>query len=102
MVGNLEHGNAAHENRRQKAAHVVDDAAAERDQHAGAIGPKLHHFLGEFLQRQQSLLLLAAGQIEHFMRDSSEARFQDSPGVKPEVFRGDHENPARLRRKVPH
>ena len=42
--GDLQHRNAAHEDGGQKSAHVGDDAAAEGDDHAGAVAARAHHF----------------------------------------------------------
>jgi len=47
--GNLQHRDPAHENCGQKAAHIVDDAAAIGDHHARPIRAARHHLLGELL-----------------------------------------------------
>ena len=65
----LEHGNAAHEDGGQEAGHVVDDAAAESDHHARAVGAALHHLLGKLLHGRQALLVFAAGKGEEFVGD---------------------------------
>ena len=46
---NLNHGDAAHEDRGEESRHIGDDAAADGYDNARAIGAALHHLLGELL-----------------------------------------------------
>src|SRR5260370_21651224 len=64
---NLQHGYAAHEYGSQKSGHIVDDAAAESDDHAGPVSPALHHLLGHGFERREPFLRFTAGAIQTVM-----------------------------------
>ena len=65
---NLQHRNAAHEDRGQKSGHIVDDAAAECDHDARAIGAVRDHLFRHGFERRQSFVRFAAGEEQHIMR----------------------------------
>ena len=98
--GDLQDGDAAHEDGGQEAAHVVDDAAAESDHHAGAIGAELHHLLGQLLDGREALLIFAARQVEYVVRNSREAGGELRAGVTPDILGGDDEDFPGLGRNV--
>ena len=89
--GDLHYRDAAHEDRGEKSAHVVDDAAAEGDHHAGAVGAELHHLLGELLQGREALLFFASRQVEHIVRNSSQSGRELHARVTPDVLGGNDE-----------
>ena len=74
--GDLEHRDAAHEDGRQEAGHVVDDAAAEGDHHAGAVAAQFDHALRQLLHGLQALVLFAAGQEQDLVRNAGERALQ--------------------------
>jgi len=57
--GNLNQRHAAHENRGEESADVIDDAATEGDHDARTIGAGGRHFLGETLDFRQALVAFA-------------------------------------------
>src|ERR1019366_7843314 len=96
----LQDRDAAHEDRGQKSAHVVDDAAAVSDHHAGAVGAELQHLLGQLFHVYEALLIFAARQVEHVVRNPRQSGRKLRAGVKPDVLGGDHEYLPGLRRNV--
>src|SRR5439155_25765564 len=67
--GHLHDRDAAHENRGQETTHVVHDAAAERNDEAGAVGAAAKHFLGRAFHVRQALAFFTAGQEDDLVRD---------------------------------
>ncbi len=95
--GDLQDGNAAHEDGRQKTGHVGDDAAAERDHHAGAIAPAMHHLLRQLFHGSEPLAIFAARKIQRFVWYAGQRAGQGIALVPPYVFGGHYEYLAVLR-----
>ena len=95
MVGNLDHRNAAHEDRGEESSHVAHDAAAERDHYARPVAARLHHLFRQRFHFRQALARLASGKDEH-MR--IQRLLQQRPVQFPHIGCGDHEQLARVRR----
>ena len=70
---NLHDRDAAHEDRREESGHVVDDAAAERDHHAGAVAAAPHHLLGQRFDGASRFRSSPPGRNETSRRHSVEA-----------------------------
>ena len=66
--GNLDQGNAAHEDCSQKARDIGDDSAAHRDHQASAVRALLNHLFGQRFHFRQSLARFAARKQEHLVR----------------------------------
>lgn len=60
--GDLQNRNPAHENRREKAADICNDAAAEAQDKTRAIGTLGEHIVGQDFHLRQALVRLAAGE----------------------------------------
>ncbi len=88
--GDLDDGNAPHEDGGEEAGDVVDDAAAEGDHDAGAVAAAPHHLLGQDFDLRQSLPFLAAGEEEDFESVSGQTLFQRAAVQRPDVLGGDH------------
>lgn len=95
---NLNHRNAAHEDRRQKSAHVRDDAAAEPDHNAGPVGLLLQHLSGEFFHRAQALFAFAPREKQDGELARGKLRRQSFAMQLPNVFGGYRKQLARSRR----
>ena len=85
----------------RKPRHVVDDAAAESDHHAGAVGAALAPSRSaSCFEGREALLLFAARKEEHFVRDAREAGGKLRPCVAPDILGGDDEDLPGLGRNV--
>ena len=98
--GDLNHRDAAHEDGRQEARHVGDDAAAKGNHQAGAVAAAAHHFFGRLFERPEALPVLAAGQENQLVFFSRKAARQGRALMPPHVFGRDHEEFATLCRKA--
>ena len=90
--GNLQYRDAAHEDGGQKAGHVVHDAAAEGDNHAGAVASLSHHLFGQCFHVRQPLAFLAAGEKEDLVGDARETPGECLAVEAPDIFSSDDEN----------
>lgn len=64
--GDLDDGDAAHEDGGEEAADVAADAAAEGDEDAGSVCAAGEHLVGEGFENAEAFVGFAAGEVEDF------------------------------------
>ena len=92
--GNLHIGNAAHEHRGHKSAHIAHNAAAKTNQKRSAIAAGLNHFARQALHASHGLEALADGKKERDRRLRKRAQEGFGP-QRPNLRRGEHEHAPR-------
>ena len=96
--GHLEHGNAPHKNRGQEPGHIVDDSAATRHYHAGAVRAQMHHLFGKGLYRRETLPVFTSREVNNFVRTACQARRDCHPKMAPYLAGGNDEDLSRIGR----
>ncbi len=92
--GHLDIGNAAHENRGEKSAHVAHDAAAQRDQQRAAIAARRNHLAQQLLHAGHGLVFFARGQKKRDRRLGKGSKKSSAP-KRPDLRRGENKDAAR-------
>ena len=97
--GDLQDRDAAHEDSREEASDIGDNASAEANDEAAAVGAAFHHLLGEIFDVGEPLFGFAGRQKEN-RRSVSNARIETRSVQVPNIALRDNEQLARARRHV--
>jgi len=97
--GDLEDGDAAEEDGGEETGDVGNDAAAEADDEAGAVGAVSHHLFGEGFDLAEAFFVFAAGEEQDVPGAAGESGLDEGVVVGPDVASGDDEDLAQAGRE---